>query len=353
MKTPLDAALEVIAASPADDLARVKAVALIKGYNARYLSRYTAQGTRILDVERSFRLALANPETRGQSQTFDFAGKIDVLIEENGQSKIVEHKTASDSVDSDSDYWDRLAMDSQCCAYFVAAYEMGKNPQSIVYDVIRKPGLSIRAIPELDAEGQKIVTDAAGQRVYNANGKPRLSPDSKLGYELQSRPETVAEFSDRLEEDVMARPAFYFGFREVARTDDQIVEWIEDVWAQSQQLLYARRKGLWPRNVTACTSMGRCEFFGLCAGHRAVTDYAKKASLHPELDVEPGGRELLTNSRLMAYRRCARLHKLRYEDRLEFPSEESEALAFGTLVHAGLEAWFNQIKFNQNEKETL
>jgi len=48
---------------------------------------------------------------------------------------------------------------------------------------------------------------------------------------------------------------------------------------------------------------------------------------------------LLTNSRLRAYRECARLHRLLYEEGWR-PVRESEAIRFGSLVHRGLEAWW-------------
>lgn len=48
---------------------------------------------------------------------------------------------------------------------------------------------------------------------------------------------------------------------------------------------------------------------------------------------------LLTASRLKTYRRCPRLHQIRYELGYR-PVVESEALRFGTLIHAGLESWW-------------
>lgn len=48
---------------------------------------------------------------------------------------------------------------------------------------------------------------------------------------------------------------------------------------------------------------------------------------------------LLTSSRMRAFRECARLHRLRYVDGWR-AVRESEALRFGTLFHRGLEAWW-------------
>lgn len=49
--------------------------------------------------------------------------------------------------------------------------------------------------------------------------------------------------------------------------------------------------------------------------------------------------DLLTVSRMRAYRKCARLEHLRYVEGWR-PIEESEALRFGTLWHTGMEAWW-------------
>lgn len=49
--------------------------------------------------------------------------------------------------------------------------------------------------------------------------------------------------------------------------------------------------------------------------------------------------ELITNSRLKAFRACPRLHQLRYNEGIR-PLEDAEALAFGSAMHAGLEAWW-------------
>lgn len=49
--------------------------------------------------------------------------------------------------------------------------------------------------------------------------------------------------------------------------------------------------------------------------------------------------ELITSSRMTAARTCLRLHRLRYVEGLQ-PLAVSDKLEFGTLMHAGLEAWW-------------
>jgi hypothetical protein len=52
--------------------------------------------------------------------------------------------------------------------------------------------------------------------------------------------------------------------------------------------------------------------------------------------------QLLTASRLKAFRRCARLHHLSYDLGYR-PAVDAEALRFGTLVHRGLEVWWRAL----------
>ena len=53
--------------------------------------------------------------------------------------------------------------------------------------------------------------------------------------------------------------------------------------------------------------------------------------------------DLLTNSRLKCARQCARLHRYKFLDGYR-PVEDGAALAFGTLAHTGLEAWWLAVK---------
>ena len=49
---------------------------------------------------------------------------------------------------------------------------------------------------------------------------------------------------------------------------------------------------------------------------------------------------LLTNSSARTFRRCPEEYRLKYEEGLTPVGERAKALRIGTLVHAGLEAWW-------------
>lgn len=301
----------------------------------------------VLFVEREFTFALVNPETEASSRTFLEAGKIDAGLrsKRTGQIKILEHKTTIDSIESDSTYWGKLAMDSQISKYLLAARHDGfEDINTVLYDVIRKPAQRPRGVPVQDVDGLAIVLDGNGQRVRTKSGTWRQSGNAELSYVMQTREETPEEFRDRILETLRGDRALYFTQREIPRLDTDLLEYMNDAWALSQQILYYRSRKLWPRNPQACTAFGTCEFFTLCMGRDRVDGikFDKAPKAHAELSLVPGDKEFLTNSRLNALRRCARYHFLKYEEPTEIVGEVNEALAVGDLFHKGAEVFLKQ-----------
>ena len=298
----------------------------------------------VLEVESEFTFPLLNPETEAPSKTFVEAGKIDGVLRDrrSGTLKVLEHKTTSDGIESDSSYWARLAMDSQISKYILSLNSRGLDVSTVLYDVIRKPAQRPKGIAILDDDGVKIVLDRDGNRVRTKDGKKfRESGDSEQGYVLQTRLETPEEFHSRVLEELRSDLAGYCVQREIPRSESDLLEYMRDAWAQSQQILYFRRVGLWPRNPSACTAFGTCEFFDLCAGRASVDGirFAHKLKRHAELSLDEGGKDLLTNSRLNALRRCSRYHFLAYEEPTKRVGDEDEALRIGSLFHEAAEAY--------------
>ncbi|MBE2178889.1 MAG: hypothetical protein IAE97_00250 [Chthoniobacterales bacterium] len=298
----------------------------------------------VIEVESEFTYPLLNPETEAASRTFVEAGKIDGLLRHkaSGRLRLLEHKTTGDGLEPDSDYWPKLAMDSQISGYILGLHHRGFEVNDVLYDVVRKPAHRPSNIPLLDDTGTKIVLDASGQRVRTKDGKKwRESADSALGYVLQTREETPVEYHRRVLGEMRENPAKYFVQKEIPRLDSDLLEYMQDAWAISQQVLYFRKAGLWPRNPSACTAFGTCEFFALCSGRASVDGvrFRPKQKAHSELETVPGELEFLTNSRKSALRKCSRYHFLRYEEPTEPVSEQEEALRIGTIFHALADLW--------------
>jgi hypothetical protein len=246
------------------------AIATLSALLAAYYSHYGSGAADAIPVTRSeveFRHPLDG------SRTFEVAGKIDGLAGEPGGAPcaLVERKTTSDNLDPDSDYWLRLRADTQLLQYVPAARLLGFNVTRIVYDVVRKPQIEPRNIPQLDADGCKQVVDAAGARVFLANGKPRQAGDPDKGWRLLTAEETPAQFAERLVLDIASRPTWYFARREVPILDQDVEAFEVQRLVLSRIILHARQaqkalarpENAWPRHVDQL-GCGRCDYCGFC-----------------------------------------------------------------------------------------
>lgn len=220
----------------------------------------------VIATELAFEVPIVNPETGKPTPSFKRAGKIDGIVKlVGGRVAVREFKTTSDDISPESDYWKRLRIDEQISGYYVAAKALGHDVQTVLYDVTRKPDISPRQIPLVDAEGFKIVLNAAGERVYTKDGKkPRESGDAAQGFTLQTRVETAAEFGERLAADIKTRPNHYYARQEIPRLASDLEDYEYELWQQQQQLRDSQRLGRWFRNTNSCIGFGKCPYFGIC-----------------------------------------------------------------------------------------
>src|SRR5690606_32440122 len=131
------------------------------------------------------------------------AGKIDKIVRlPDGRTAIMEHKTTSDSIASDSDYWARLRLDSQISLYVLAARELGYDVQTVLYDVVRKPRHErYRATPPELRKYKKDGTLYANQR---------------------ERDETPQEFGQRVYQAMYTEFDSYFARQEIPRLESDL-----------------------------------------------------------------------------------------------------------------------------------
>jgi len=237
------------AAEGARDFAEADLAALagmLAGYYARYGGG--AETVARLHPEQEFRLPLAG------SRTFDAAGKIDGLgVLTDGRLCLVEHKTAGESVEPDSDYWQRLRFNPQVYQYVLAARALGWDVAVVLYDVARKPAIRVR------------------------------------------QGETAEAFGDRLAADTRERPEFYFARREVPVLDQDVAEFEAQRLVLARSILSCRAESRrsrrpehgWPRNVNPMTCRF-CEFESFCMQNIGVDLAAPPAGfrageIHSEL----------------------------------------------------------------------
>jgi len=229
---PLELAVVKLLENREYDYATAKAHALFIGWERAFAP--VLESHDVLAVESEFAFPLLNPETEAPSRTFVAAGKIDGMLahKQSGACVVLEHKTTSSAIEPESDYWLRLAMDTQVSKYILASHHAGTPASSALYDVVRKPAQRPLAIALTDEDGVKIVLDANGERVRTKDGKKwRETADAAQGYTAQTRPETPAEYHARILAELEAEPVKYFAQREIPRLDTDLLEHMRDEWA--------------------------------------------------------------------------------------------------------------------------
>jgi len=218
-----------------------------------YAQRYATEAFRVLALETTFRLPICNPETGQPSRSFELAGKIDGLVEQDGAYYLLEHKTASTL---DGAYLERLWLDLQICLYSRALErQYGVPIAGVIYNVLCKA---------------KLRQGAGESEAEFAARKAELLAKSKTGKTTAQRkqPESDADFQARL----LAKyddPAMFH--REVILfTPDQYAELDAELWELTQQFLAARRRNAFYRNTSQCFAFGRpCAYYPLCRANGA------------------------------------------------------------------------------------
>lgn len=230
-----------------------------------YVWRWQDDDVEIVATEQAFSLPIVNPDTGRTSRNYTFAGKLDKIILWQAANAVMEHKTTDASLDPDSDYWSRLRIDTQISGYYLAANELGYDVRTVVYDVIRKPGIRpLESVPCTDEHNRRIIIDSNGQRMFKASGEPYLSADPKKGRFAQSRPETIQEFGDRLIKDIRERPDFYYARREIPRLGCDIHDFRRELWSIQQSMKAEENNGWHFRNSDACLKPYPCPYREPC-----------------------------------------------------------------------------------------
>jgi len=214
--------------------------------------RWADSRIQIVATEQAFDLPLVNPATGAASRTWRIAGKIDAIVRlADGRLAVMEHKTTSDDLAPDSDYWRRLRVDQQISHYFLAARALGYDVQTVLYDCLKKPGI-----------------------------RPKL-----IGKGEDKRRETAREYGDRLTLDIAERPDHYLARQEIPRLESDLDEFRSELWDIGKAIAEGRAY----RNTNACVSPYRCAYLDICSSNIDVTNTVPSgfvrltSSLHPEL----------------------------------------------------------------------
>lgn len=227
---------------------------------------------------------------RGAAKNWRHAGVIDGIVKTpEGRTLVTERKTSTLSIEPDAYYWEAVRMDTQISEYMLAARSLGHDVDGVLYDVARRPELKLTQTPVRDADGLKIVVDRKGERVWLGNGKPRQAAHAASGWKLETTIETLEEYSERLINDIYARPDFYFCRQDISRTDDELAQCSEDLYGAVLELNHRINNGLWRRDTGQCIGQyGACDYLSICRNRidveRLPEGFRRLQIPHPELE---------------------------------------------------------------------
>lgn len=221
---------------------------------AGYTARWGDEPIETVAVELPFVMPLCDPDTGDESEFWTLEGTIDKIVRKDGKLYIVEHKTSGDDASPGSDYWRRLAIDTQISIYYDGARKAGYDVVGCIYDVVQKPQQRpLKATPEEARKYTKTGALYANQR---------------------NEDETPTAYGTRIFEAMSENVNDYFVRGEVARLDAAIMRARSDVWEIAWTMQTQMEFGMAPRNTRACRTPGGglCEYFDVCAGAAELSD---------------------------------------------------------------------------------
>ena len=346
---PLQTAIERIYEITKPDDWRVAATChgLMIGYHHRWAAEQA--DIELLEVETTYTAPLTNIDTGRRSRTYTIAGKLDKIIERDGGTVLVDHKTTSSDIsDPTGSYWRQLAVDSQASHYEILLLSNGIRLSNILWDVVRKPGIKPKQVAAKERERILAEQTYCGYAVSTES----------LDYLITETRENAELYAARLAAETISDPDKYFARRSNPRTRSQLAEYSGELWATAKDIRATQLSKRHTRNSGACFNYGTpCKFLGLCSDTDTPDseNWQKKPKKHAELPDGIGGRSVLTNSRLRTFHTCRRKHFYEYELGIErVDAERREALHFGNVWHEAQDAWWramNERKSNGNRNE--
>ena len=247
-----------------------------------------------------------------------------------GRDFVIDHKTTSKDLGDGSPFWTRLRLDLQVSTYLVGARSLGFDPVGAVWDVVRKP--SIKPLKATPLEERKYTKATAKQ-------------PSRLYANQSDVDEPLEDFRARLAADIAANPDSYYRRGFVVRSVEEERQAAFDRWGVVAQIDHCRTLQWWPRAPGACERYGSlCPYFDVCTGTTTIDD-ATRFRRDDRHDAAPRRLPIVSPSAMTTFQRCPREYHYSNELRMR-PVKTVEALAFGTLLHSGLEAWWQTVSLD-------
>ncbi len=253
-----------------------------------------------------------------------------------GSVVIIDHKSTSKEIEDGRPYWRHLRLDHQVSNYLAGARALGYDPAGAIWDVIRKPRI------------ERVLATPEGERKYT---KPTKREPARLFKGQRVDDEPLDDYRERLREDIEKHPDAYYRRAFIVRTHEEEYAAACDAFDVAAQIDVARETGRFPRSVGACERYFRlCDYWPVCTGEAGIESdllYRTTEAEHEEL--EDDGKHhlpLITSSGMTTFQRCAREYFYAYVLGRK-PISKAAALDFGTVLHKGLEKWWETVDLNR------
>lgn len=275
------------------EIERIKLLYTLTGYNWYYQN----DDLEVIATEIPFEIPVINPETGRALPNVINKGKIDKLIRLNGQIFVLDHKSTSSSIAPDSRLWKKLNLDTQMNNYVYAARILQRNgtldnlldPEDTIagayYDCWHKPGISLKKLSQADSKKFVETGEYCGQKFgvrwddFGMTGKQDgllinltptiIEPGAKEGtFAIRETPEM---YGARLLADIVERPEFYFGRKELTKTDEQMERFEWELYNIYQTIKNMKRTGHWYGDESQCEATFSCDYIPYCYENKPIT----------------------------------------------------------------------------------
>ena len=280
------------------EIERIKLLYTLTGYNWHYQN----DGLEVIATEIPFEIPVVNPETGRALPNVINKGKIDKLIRLDRLIYVLDHKSTSNSVDPDSRLWKKLNLDTQMNNYVYAARKLqamgtlglygitvSDDIAGAYYDCWHKPGISPKKLSQADSKafvetGQYCdqafeVKYEPGVSGFHVNGMPAIAEMGKKEGTFTIR-ETPEMYGARLLADIVERPEFYFGRRELTKTDVQMERFEWELYNIYQTIKDMKRTGHWYGDESQCEATFTCDFIENCYNNIPISVENMPEGLH-------------------------------------------------------------------------
>lgn len=276
------------------EIERIKILYTLTGY----LWYYQNNNEEVLATEIPFEIPVINPETGRALPNVINRGKIDKLIRINGQVFVKEHKSTSNSVDPDSRLWKALGLDTQTNNYVYAARILqhrgdlvqygidhpngGDVIAGVYYDCWHKPGISPKKLSQADSKKfvetgkycdqefkvEYRLSDISNELWVN-DIQTEIEPGKKEGtFAIRETPEM---YGARLLADIVERSEFYFGCKELTKTDQQMERFEWEIYNIYKTIREMKKTGHWYGDESQCEATFTCDFVPYCYENKPIS----------------------------------------------------------------------------------